>query len=312
MKKLILTNLLLITAIVISAQLKDSLKFIGPNLGQKPPGMTPEIFAPAIVSTKEYGELNAVFTKNGNEFYFSRRGVPGKYSTIMVTRQINGRWSDPEPVNFSGIKDDIDLFITPDGKSMIYCSYEEKPGGAKSYQNHDFWISNRVGERWSSPMPFAKEAISEFEDYYPIVTDNGNLYFNSQRGGPGTNDIYVTKYLNGKYTKAEKLPEPINTPYREFDAFVTHDEALMIFSSEKPGGYGRSDLFISLKKNDGSWSEPYNLGKFINSEFSEYGATITSDGKYLFFTSNRNGSEDILWVSTKIIEELKSKMNQNQ
>lgn len=312
MKKLILTNLLLITAIVISAQLKDSPKFIGPNLGQKPPGMTPEIFAPAFVSTKEYGELNAVFTKNGNEFYFSRRGVPGKYSTVMVTRQVNGRWSDPEPVNFSGIKDDIDLFITTDGKSMIYCSYEEKKGDAKSYPNHDFWISNRIGERWSSPMPFAKEAISEFEDYYPIVTDNGNLYFNSQRGGPGTNDIYVTKYLNGKYTKAEKLPELINTPYREFDAFVTHDESLIIFSSEKPGGYGRSDLYISLKKNDGSWSQPYNLGEFVNSEFSEYGATITSDDKYLFFTSNRNGSEDIFWVSTKIIEELKSKINQNQ
>jgi WD40-like Beta Propeller Repeat len=312
MKKLILTNLLLITAIVISAQHKDSPKFIGPYLGQKPPGMVPEIFAPDFISTKEYGELNAVFTKDGNEFFFSRRGVPGKYSTIMVTRQINGSWSNPEPVNFSGIKDDIDLFITPDGKSMIYCSYEEKTGDAKSYPNHDFWISNRVGERWSSPMPFAKEAISEFEDYYPIVTDNSNLYFNSQRGGPGTNDIFITKYLNGKYTKAEKLPEPINTPYREFDAFVTHDEALMIFSSEKPGGYGRSDLYISFKKNDGSWSEASNLGKFVNSEFSEYGATITSDGKYVFFTSNRNGSEDIFWGSTKIIEELKSKMNQNQ
>jgi hypothetical protein len=312
MKKLILTNLLLITSIVISAQHKDSLKLTGPYLGQKPPGMEPEIFAPDFISTKEYGELNAVFTKDGNEFYFSRRGVPGKYSKIMVTRQINGSWSKPEPVNFSGIKDDIDLFITPDGKSMIYCSYEEKPGDTTSYPNHDFWISNRVGERWSSPVPFAMEAMSVFEDYYPIVTDNGNLYFNSQRGGPGTNDIYISKFLNGKYTNAEKLPEPINTPYREFDAFVTHDEALMIYSCEKPGGYGRSDLYLSLKKNDGSWSKPYNLGKFVNSEYSEYGASLTSDGKYLFFTSNRNGSEDIFWVSAKIIEELKSKIDQNQ
>lgn len=312
MKKLMLTNLLLITAIVISAQHKDSPKLNGQYLGQKPPGMTPEIFAPAFVSTKEYGELNAVFTKNGNEFYFSRRGVPDKYSTIMVTRQVNGSWSDPEPVNFSGIKDDIDLFITTDGKSMIFCSYQGKSSDVKSYPNHDFWISNRIAERWSSPMPFANEAVSEYEDYFPVVTSNGNLYFNSQRGGPGTNDIYISKYLNGKYTEAEKLPGPINTQYREFDAFVNQDEVLMIFSSEKPGGYGRSDLYISLKKNNGSWSEPYNLGKSVNSEFSEYAATITPDGKYLFFTSNRNGSEDIFWFSTNIIEELKSKINQNQ
>jgi hypothetical protein len=195
---------------------------------------------------------------------------------------------------------------------MIFCSYEEKPGDVKSYPNHDFWISNRVGESWSYPMPFAKEADSEFEDYFPVVTGNGNLYFNSQRGGPGTNDIYISNYLNGKYTKPQKLPEPINTTYREFDAFITQDESLMIFSSEKTGGYGRSDLYISLKKNDGTWSEPFNLGESVNSKFSEYGATISPDGKYLFFTSNRNGSEDIFWISTTIIEELRSRKMQIQ
>ncbi len=312
MKKLILTNFLLITATVISAQQKDFPILTGPYLGQKSPGMAPEIFAPVFVSTKEYGELNAVFTKNGNEFYFSRRGVPGKYSTIMVTRQVNGTWRIPEPVSFSGIRDDIDLFITPDGKSMVFCSYEQKPGDVKSYPDHDFWISNRVGENWSSPIPFAREAYSEFEDYFPVVTGNGNLYFNSQRGGPGTNDIYISKYLNGKYTNPQKLPEPINTKYREFDAFVTQDESLIIFSSEKPGGYGKSDLYISMKKNDGSWSLTYNLGESVNSGSSEYGSTITPDGKYLFFTSDRNGSEDIFWISAKIIEELRSKIMQNQ
>lgn len=312
MKTLILSNLLLITAIVISAQPKDSLKIAGPYFGLNPPGMTPEIFAPGFISTKEYGELNAVFTKDGNEFYFSRRGVPGKHSTIMVTSQVNGRWCNPEPVSFSGIKDGIDLFITTNGKSMVFCSYEEKTGDVKSYPNHDFWISYRVGERWTSPVPFAREAISEFEDYFPVITGNGNLYFNSQRGGPGTNDIYISKYLNGNYTRPEKLPEPINTPYREFDAFVTQDEGLMIFSSDNPGGFGRSDLYISNKKNDGSWSEPLNMGESVNSEFSEYSATITPDGKYLFFTSNRNGSEDIFWLSIKKIEELSSKKIQNQ
>jgi hypothetical protein len=312
MKKLMLTNLLLITTIVICGQSNDFPKPTGQYLGQKPPGITPEIFAPGFVSTKEYGELNSVFTKDGNEFYFSRRGVPGKFSTIMVTRQANGKWCNPEPVNFSGIKDDIDLFITPDGKSMIYCSYDKEINNAKSRPNHDFWISKRAGEKWSSPMPFAKEAISEFEDYYPVVTDNGNLYFNSQRGGPGTNDIYISRYLNGNYTKADKLPEPINTLYREFDAFIISNESLMIFSSDKPGGYGGSDLYISQKRSDGSWTEPRNLGKSINSESSEYGAALTPDDKYLFFTSNRNGSEDIFWISTEIIEELKSKINKKQ
>jgi hypothetical protein len=305
MKTVILINLLLFTANVISAQHQNSQKLTGPYLGQKPPEMKPEIFATDFISSKEYGELNSVFTKDGNEFYFSRRGIPGKYSTIMVTKLINGSWSKPEPISFSGIKDDIDLFITIDGNSMIFCSDEGKTG--ESYPNHDFWISKRVGESWSSPIPFAKETYSEYEDYFPIVTSNGNLYFNSQRGGRGTNEIYLSKYLNGKYIKPQKLSAPINTHYREFDAYVTKDETTMIFSSDKPGGYGRSDLYISQKKSDDSWSEPRNLGQSINSEFSEYGATLSPDGKYLFFTSNRNGSEDIFWISTNNIAELKSK-----
>ncbi|MFH0842757.1 MAG: hypothetical protein V1903_09070 [Bacteroidota bacterium] len=279
----------------------------GSYLGQKPPEMTPEIFAPGFISTKEYGELNSVFSNNGKEFYFSRRGVPGRLSTIMFTKLINGTWSIPEMVNFSGKKDDIDLFITADGMLMIFCSDEINPGNNKSYPDHNFWISDREEEKWSDPVPFATETVSEFEDYFPIVTQSCNLYFNSQRSGPGTNDIYCSKYINGSYNKPEKMPAPINTPYREFDAFVSQDETFIIFSSDKPGGNGRSDLYITMKRNDGSWSEPRNLGAIINSGFSEYGAAITPDGKYLFFTSNRNGSEDIFWVSVIIIEELRPK-----
>ena len=63
-----------------------------------------------------------------------------------------------------------------------------------------------------------QEGYFGIQDYYPIVTDNGNLYFNSQREWPGTNDIVYFKVLMGSI-QAEKLPEPINTLYREFDEF---------------------------------------------------------------------------------------------
>lgn len=275
----------------------------GPYLGQTPPENQSKIFAPGFVST-EFGELNSVFTKDGKEFYFSRRGIPGKLSMLMVTRMIDDEWTKPEPVNFSGTNDDIDLFITPDGNSMIYCSGKVQQKDGRAIINHDFWISKRDGKKWAEPILFAKEAMSEDEDYFPIVTQSGNLYLNSQRGGPGTNDIYCSKFIDGKYTMAEKLPEPINTEYREFDAFVSQDEEMIIFSSDKPGGLGRSDIYISFKNIKGEWSEPKNLGGAVNSEFSEYGATITPDYKYLFFTSNRNGTEDIYWVSAEIIEKI--------
>ena len=282
-------------------QQKTAVQPNGPYLGQAPPATTPVVFAPGFISTG-YGELNSVFTENGSEFYFSRRGVPGKPSAIMFTRMEGGTWTVPQPVSFSGKNDDVDLFITPDGKSMIFCSGAAQPQGSRPHPDHDFRISRRSRTNWSDPVPFAPEAASDYEDYYPVVTRSGNLYFNSQRAGRGTNDIYCSKSVNGRYEKPEKLPGTINTPYREFDAYVTQDEKMIIFSSDKPGGFGGADLYVSLKKADGSWSEPRNLGESVNSEFSEYGATITPDGRYLFFTSNRHESEDIYWVSARVLE----------
>ena len=274
----------------------------GPYLGQTPPGTESKIFAPGFVST-QFGELNSVFTADGKEFYFSRRGIPGKPSAIMVTRMINNEWTKPSPVNFSGTYNDVDLFLTPDGKSMIYCSGRIINEANMVRMNNDFWISERIGDQWGEPTRFAEEAVSEFEDYFPIITQSGNLYFNSQRGGSGTNDIYCSKFINGKYSAAEKLPAPINSPFREFDAFVSRDEKMIIFSSERPGGYGGSDIYLSFRKPDNSWSEPMNLGNDINSTASEYGATISPDGKYFFYTSGKHGSEDIFWVSAGFINE---------
>ena len=274
----------------------------GPYLGQLNPENQSKIFAPSFVSTG-YGELNSVFTKNGNEFYFSRRGVPGKPSAIMVTRLVDNFWTKPEPVDFTGTYSDIDLFLTNDGQSMIFCSNRPHQKGDPAKMDHDFWISDRKTSGWGEPVLFAKEALSEFEDFFPIITKSGNLYFNSQRGGKGTNDIFCSKFVNGKYAVAEKLPEPINTTYREFDGFVSQDEKMILFSSERPGGYGYSDIYISFKKPNGTWSEPKNLGNDINSEKWEYGATISPDGKYFFYTSSKNGTEDIYWVDASFINE---------
>ncbi len=273
----------------------------GPYLGQTQPSIQSKVFTPGFVST-EFGELNSVFNRNGNEFYFSRRGVPGKQSKIMVTRLENNLWTEPEPVGFSTSFSDIDLFLTSDGLSMVFCSNRSHQKGEVAKPDHDFWISKREGKKWAEPQLFAKEALSEFEDYFPIVTNSGNLYFNSQRGGSGTNDIYCSTYIDGKYSEAEKLAEPINTQYREFDAFVSPDENMILFSSDRPGGFGGSDIYVSFKGTDGNWSEPKNLGNDINSAKSEYGATISPDGQYLFYTSGKNGNEDIFWVSAEFIE----------
>ena len=75
---------------------------------------------------------------------------------------------------------------------------------------------------------------------------------------------------------------------------------MIIFSSDRPGGVGRADIYISHLEN-GRWSEPMNLGEAVNSEASEYGAMISPDGRFFFFTSSRTGMEDIYWVSADVL-----------
>ena len=77
-------------------QLKD------PYLGQKPPGMTPEVFAPGIVSTEDHKEFGCTFSPDGKEFYFTRGSIVLHQNTIMVCRYQNGKWIAPVSAAFSG------------------------------------------------------------------------------------------------------------------------------------------------------------------------------------------------------------------
>ena len=204
-------------------------------LGEPLPGATARLFAPGIVST-EAGELNSVFTEELGEFFFTRRGIPGVPATIMVTRSGPQGWSDPAPVGFDERFSAIDLFIPPGGDRMIFCSNRPREGEGGPRLDHDFWVSRREGEGWSEPRLFAPAALSDFEDYYPVLGASGTLYFNSQREGPGTNNIFRSPLVDGEYAPAEALPSPVNSQYREFDAFVSPGEDTIIFSSDRPGG----------------------------------------------------------------------------
>jgi len=80
-----------------------------------------------------------------------------------------------------------------------------------------------------------------------------------------------------------------------------------LFDSDRPGGYGGYDIYIAWKDKDGAWTKPINLGAQINSKYAESRAYMSPEGKYLFFTSNRNGTMDTWWVDAGVLEKLKTK-----
>ncbi len=102
------------------------------------------------------------------------------------------------------------------------------------------------------------------------------------------------------------MPEPINSQYYEDNPYLFDDEKHMIFESNRPGGLGGTDLYLSTRNSDGTWSDPENLGITINTKSSERFAKISSDGKFFFWGSNinsqvRNYDFDIYWISAAVI-----------
>ena len=275
----------------------------GPYLGQKPPAGAPVVFAPRIVST-EQAQLNAVFSPDGREFYFTQRRPGG--STIMVMRMEGTGWSRPAPAVFSGRYSDVDHFMTGDGRRMFFCSNRPIEPTAETKPDADIWVSYRSDETWGEAQHLGPIVNSKENDYYPTLAEDGTLYFSSQReGGLGENDIYRSSFINGAFTAPDNLGPSVNTRFREFDPFVAPDHSYLIFASERPGGQGGADLYISFRDPDGSWSEARNMGPGVNSGDADFTPMLSPDGAYLFLTSRRGGSSDIYWVKARVIEELR-------
>ena len=90
---------------------------------------------------------------------------------------------------------------------------------------------------------------------------------------------------DGRWSKAERLPEPVNSEYNENGVTLSEDGQWLYFSSNRPGGNGGFDIYVSERNNSGGWKKPRNLGPVINTEYDEEGPFICCENKTLYFSS---------------------------
>ncbi|MFC2117168.1 alpha/beta fold hydrolase [Bacteroidota bacterium] len=269
----------------------------GPYLGQKPPGLSPKKFAPGFISTEAH-EFACSFTPDGKEFYFTRRDPELDRNQIMYTKMVEGKWTKPSIVSFIGSKMSFEPMVTPDGNRM-YFTLEKMVPGQKGGIHMNIWYVEREDNKWSEVKDPGK-AFNPGKTMYVSTTMDGTIYVSDISAGFPNVGIGIIKKIKGENLKIERLSPPVNVGKQDMYPYVAPDGSYLIFSSKRRVENFNSELFISFKKQDESWSEP----KAIDLGMSAGCPMISPDGKYLFFTAGERGKSDIYWVDAKIISSI--------
>lgn len=270
---------------------------------------TPELFEPGRISTGDM-ELNAAFTPDGKTLYFTKRTPKAQLWVIVASHLRGGRWSAPEVAEFSGQYSDFDPFVSPDGKRIYFSSNRPIDGVGRPKTDFDIWFVERAGNAWGPPKRLDAPVNTSVQEFYPSVTNDGTLYFVSNReGGLGAGDIYRSRLVDGHYVEPENLGDSINARTNEGDPYISPDESYLVFVSyNRQGGQGDGDLYISVRR-DGVWSKAENLGPAINSSALDFCPIVSPDGTWLYFTSDR-GFADAPQARRLTSEELMRKLHE--
>lgn len=301
MLAILLLVMVLMIGILLAQEKKPEFPVVkGPYLGQKPPGMVPQIFAPGIIST-DMQEGSSGFDIDSRHFVF-QRNMNRKVYTYEIERK-DEQWSQPQLVPFAHMMRNGDFTFAPDGKTLFFQSNTPIAGLEEEGTISNIWVIKKTDTGWTEPKHLDFTINTKWADSFASVTNNGTLYFFSRKpGGYGKSDLYKSHLIDGRYAEAINLGDVLNTAEHEWDPFIAPDESYLIFCSTKPGGLGSDDFYISFPDKNGSWRKPIHMGGAINCRGSDNRPYVTPDGKYFFYTSSKRGVRDIYWVDAKIIE----------
>lgn len=287
----------------------DLTPLTGAYLGQDPPGALPMRFAPDILlANNAWCWISPPkFSPDGREMVFTKyvNGDPDTKHLYAMQRMANDRWTSPREVPFGGGAetelDDSHAAFSIDGSRLFFLS--RRPGGP-------FFFVTKDGDRWSDPVPVNVPNLSGGVGNQLAITRDGTIYFEMSDSATYDvpYDLYRSRSVNGEYGEPENLGAAINTDdHYEYAPFVDPDEDYIIFASDRPGGFGGNDLYISFKNPDGSWTEPRNMGDTINSSAGDTIPYVSPDGKYFFFISRREGDQGYnpYWVDAQIFDHLR-------
>jgi Tol biopolymer transport system component len=233
----------------------------------------PMVFAPETVSPQN--GFAPSFTPDGNTVYFSGD------SSIYFSKRVNNKWTKPKVANFSGHWNDMDPFISPDGKRLFFSSYRPLNGAPQDKPQtfaHIWFVDHLSGDKWSAPHHLeAPVNLEGINNYAPSVSRSGMLcFFSPRRDINNKGKSYYTKWKGDHYDEPRVLS--LNGSNGVRDPFISPDERYLIFVSG-------NDLYISYH-NGNEWLAGQKLGSQVNNGGHNYSPYVSPDGKMLYYSQD--------------------------
>jgi outer membrane protein OmpA-like peptidoglycan-associated protein len=198
---------------------------------------------------------------------------------------------------------DYSPIISSDGNTLIFTSNRSEDLKAiKEKTNYeDIYITTKGGPAWQQPKKISSNINQKYNDAAASLSPDGKTLFLYYEEGAG--DIYISKFEDGDWSQPKPLNKNVNTSmYWETSASLSADGKKLYFASNRPGGIGELDLYVSDLTASGEWGKATNLGPLINTAENEDAPFIHPDGVTLYFSSDGHpnlGNSDIFVTEFK-------------
>jgi hypothetical protein len=265
-----------------------------PYLGQKPPDLTPELFAPGVISLNGRFEGAVSFSPDLDEMYFSAY-YEGEETAIYFSKLEGNEWTPIKRANFTNGKKSGEMhpFVSPNGKRIYFTAFDT------SFADEKIWYVNRLENSWSDAIKL-DSPINDDLVFAPNQAKNGDLFYTNI----SVRRNYYATNKDGKYPEVQEIEIEFG-----HHAFISpsQDYLLVTGRSEEDESRKDNDIYVYFKRQDGTWTKPINLGSAINSDVDEVSPRVTLDGKYLFFVRGETDVElgNVYWVSSEVINRVR-------
>jgi hypothetical protein len=276
--------------------------------GQPSPGREPVKFWPDVLAAERSPHGQLAFMPDGTGVFWSAIRLDDRTQTVYYSAFDGVSFSKPVVAPFAAAKGNGGAAFSPDGKRLFFSVELAAKDGFSSKPTAIYYVE-RTESGWSGPAPIESTLDDTMTKGQVSVARSGNIYFSGRVLTERTPAVWICRYADGGYGPPEKLAGPVADAPLLVDPWIDPEERFLLVSCAPPAGPPMlTDIGISRRLPDATWSAPVRLGPAVNTEAFERFPSLSRDGRFLFFI--RSSSEQFVgdqayfyWVDAKALGE---------